>query len=67
MNILTIDQVLERHPYLGDRQALATLRYKGTGPKFLKPSPRKVLYDEQAIFDWLSSTETSGTSSAVAA
>lgn len=37
---------------LGEGQ-LAQLRYLGTGPKFLKPSPRTVLYCKGDLDEWL--------------
>ena len=33
--------------------ALAQLRYKGTGPKFVKPTPRTVLYFRSHVLMWL--------------
>lgn len=38
------------------KQLLAQLRYLGTGPRFLKPSPRKVLYKRSDVDAWLEST-----------
>ncbi|WP_261646194.1 AlpA family transcriptional regulator [Curtobacterium sp. C2H10] len=35
---------------------LAQLRYTGTGPRFLKPTPRKVLYKRSDVDAWLEST-----------
>ncbi|WP_420368593.1 helix-turn-helix transcriptional regulator [Curtobacterium sp. L1-20] len=35
---------------------LAQLRFRGTGPRFLKPSPRKVLYKRSDVDAWLEST-----------
>jgi hypothetical protein len=31
----------------------AQLRFKGTGPRFLKPSAKVVLYDEDDVDEWL--------------
>ncbi len=39
----------------------AGLRFKSEGPKYLKPSPRKVLYLESQVWEWLRNTERSGT------
>jgi hypothetical protein len=36
---------------------LAQLRFTGRGPKFLKPSPKVVLYRESDIITWLESSE----------
>lgn len=39
---------------------LAQLRYLGTGPKFMKPSPRTVLYTKGDLDEWLhNSVQTS--------
>lgn len=35
---------------------LAQMRHRGTGPIFLKPSPRTVVYREDHIHEWLAST-----------
>lgn len=53
---LTPDQVTELAPGLS-KANLAQLRYKGTGPKFLKPTPRTVLYRRQDVIDWLEGSE----------
>ena len=39
------------------KQQLAQLRHKGTGPKFLKPSPRVVLYRRADLDAWLDASE----------
>jgi len=36
---------------------LARLRLEGSGPRFLKPSPRKVFYRRSDIELWLSQSE----------
>lgn len=43
---------------------LAQLRYIGKGPKFLKPTPRTVVYRERDVLEWLEASER--TSNAVA-
>lgn len=43
---------------------LAQLRYTGNGPKFLKPTPRTVLYREQDVIDWIEASEQTITSRA---
>lgn len=40
---------------------LAQLRFKGRGPKFLKPSPRTVVYRWSDVEAWLNSTEQTST------
>lgn len=47
--------------------ALAQLRFRGQGPKFLKPTPRKVLYRRADIIAWLEGSERTGTSERAAA
>lgn len=39
----------------------AGLRFKGEGPRYLKLSPRKVLYTESSVAEWLANSERSGT------
>lgn len=34
-------------------QSLAQMRYRGTGPKFIKAGPRKVLYRWSDVNAWL--------------
>lgn len=36
--------------------ALAQLRYRGGGPRFYKPTPRKVLYKRAEVIDWIEKT-----------
>ncbi|WEV69475.1 hypothetical protein OZX73_00825 [Bifidobacterium sp. ESL0775] len=38
------------------KQQLAQMRYRGTGPRYLKPSPRTVLYCKGDVDDWLASS-----------
>jgi predicted DNA-binding transcriptional regulator AlpA len=33
--------------------ALAQLRYKGTGPRYYKPTPRTVLYKRSEVVAWV--------------
>lgn len=40
---------------------LAQLRFKGTGPKFLKPTPRTVVYRERDVIAWLEASERTST------
>ncbi|KAB1662830.1 helix-turn-helix transcriptional regulator [Pseudoclavibacter sp. CFCC 13611] len=44
----------------------AGLRFKGQGPAFLKPSPKRVLYRESKVWEWLESTERHGTAEGAA-
>ena len=53
---LTIDQVCELIPGM-TRGKLASLRFKGTGgPRYYKPTPRTVLYDETDVTEWVASS-----------
>ncbi len=40
---------------------LAQLRFRGTGPRYYKPTPRVVLYAEADIHAWVTSTARTGT------
>ena len=40
---------------------LAQLRFTGKGPKFLKPTPRTVVYRERDIVQWLEASERTST------
>ena len=55
--------VAERIPGMSTAN-LAQLRFKGVGPKFMKPSPRVVVYDWVDVIEWLESTKREGTSNA---
>lgn len=55
---------MEQSDYLSPDQAaalipgmtrgnLAQLRYAGTGPRFLKPTPRVVVYRRADVIEWL--------------
>ena len=48
------------------RGNLAQLRYKGTGPSYLKPTPRTVLYRQSVLEQWLKDSERTGTSAVAA-
>jgi len=66
---LTPAQVHERWPFL-TVSTLAQLRFvgaaeRGQGPRYLKPTPRKVLYRERDIIEWLEASERMTTSGAV--
>lgn len=49
---LTAEQVCERVPILTPRD-LAELRYKGQGPAYSRPTPRKVVYAWADVQSWL--------------
>ena len=60
MVLLSPEQVCEMVPGM-TKGNLAQMRFKGIGPKFLKPSPRTVVYRESDIIEWLESSERTGT------
>jgi hypothetical protein len=60
-NLLSPDQVCELIPGM-TRAGLAQLRFRGLGPRYYKPSPKKVVYDLNECLAWLESTARSGTS-----
>lgn len=62
-NYLTPDDVAALIPGVS-RELLAKLRYLGTGPKFLKPTPRTVLYREADVIAWVESSERTSTADA---
>lgn len=43
---------------------LAQMRFRGDGPKFMKPSPKVVIYDWADAVAWLESTKRDGTAEA---
>lgn len=61
MNVyLKPEAVCEMVPGL-TKGALAQLRYKGAGPRFLKPTPKTVLYRQVDVVAWLEGPEHSRT------
>lgn len=40
---------------------LAQLRFKGAGPRFMKPTAKTVVYDRDDVILWLRSTSRTGT------
>lgn len=61
--LLTPDDVIRVVPGI-TKGNLAQMRYAGTGPKFLKPTPRTVLYRESDISAWLEGSERTSTAEA---
>lgn len=61
--LLAPDDVCEIAPGI-TKGLLAQLRYLGTGPKYLKPTPRTVLYRESDVIEWLEASERTGTAEA---
>ena len=48
------------------RGALAQLRYTSKGPKYIKPTPKTVLYKREWIDDWLNASVRTGTAAVAA-
>lgn len=61
---LTPNQVAEIIPGMTVSN-LAQLRYTGKGPKFLKPTPRTVVYRERDVIEWLEASERTSTAQAI--
>lgn len=43
---------------------LAQLRYRGTGPEYFAPTPRKILYSDQRVRAWVEESARTVTSRA---
>ena len=54
-NKLTPEKMTEKYPGT-TRGYWAQLRFKGTGPRFYKPSKKVVFYDEDEVESWFAST-----------
>lgn len=61
---LTPQQVHDRWPFLSVGH-MAQLRFVGKGPKFLKPTPRTVVYRESDVIAWLEASERTSTAEVV--
>lgn len=61
---LTPEQVCEIVPGM-TKQGLANARYLGTGPKYLAPTPRKILYRRTDVIEWVEASERTSTAQAV--
>lgn len=57
---ITADQVCDLIPGM-TRNNLAQLRFKGTGPRYFKPTPRTVLYVEADVIAWVEASARTGT------
>lgn len=57
---LTPDQLCELVPGT-TKNYWAQLRFIGNGPKYLKPSPKKVLYVKSQVIEWLENSARYGT------
>lgn len=61
---LTPEQTCELVPGM-TKSNLAQLRFTGKGPKFLKPTPRTVVYRERDVIEWLEASERTSTAEEV--
>jgi hypothetical protein len=63
---------MDEHTYLSPEQAaelipgmtknnLAQLRFTGKGPRYLKPTPRTVVYRKADVIAWLEASERAST------
>jgi len=57
---LTPDQVCQLVPGM-TKNNLSQLRFKGTGPRYYKPTPRVVLYSESDVIAWVENSARTGT------
>lgn len=57
---LTPEQVCEIVPGLTVK-GLSQMRFRGDGPPYIKPSPKKVIYAESSVHAWLQSNERTST------
>lgn len=60
---LTPEQVCDIVPGV-TKASLSQRRFKGLPPKFLKPTPRTVIYRESDVIEWLESSERTTTAEA---
>lgn len=63
---LSPEQVCELIPGM-TTSLLAQMRFRGDGPQFIKPSPRKVVYTESALAEYLATRTQSSTRERVTA
>ena len=63
--LLSPEDVCELIPGM-TKNLLATMRFRGDGPPFIKPTPRKVAYPEGPLGDWLTSRMRTQTGQEVA-
>lgn len=62
---LTPEQVCEIVPGM-TKTNLSQLRYTGRGPKYLKPTPRVVVYRRTDVIAWIEGSERTNTAEAAA-
>jgi hypothetical protein len=49
------------------KTGLAQMRWRGDGPPYVKPTPKKVVYPETKLYAWLESRVQTSTREAVSA
>jgi predicted DNA-binding transcriptional regulator AlpA len=64
--LLSPAEVCEIVPGMSEN-LLAQMRFRGDGPRFIKPSPRKVVYRSSVVEAWLQSREQTSTRETAAA
>ncbi|MEL5990748.1 helix-turn-helix transcriptional regulator [Microbacterium phosphatis] len=57
---LSADEVTGLIPGM-TKSNLAQLRFKGQGPKFLRPTPRTIVYRRTDVIAWLEASERTST------
>lgn len=55
-NYMSPEEVCELVPGM-TKSRLAQLRFRGVGPKFLKPTPRTVIYRKEDVVAWIEASE----------
>lgn len=63
LTLLSPEQVCQMVPGM-TKGNLAQMRFKGIGPKFLKPTPRTVVYRERDVLEWIEGSERTSTAEA---
>lgn len=53
---MTPEQVCELVPGISEGQ-LAMMRYRGKGPKYYKPTARKIIYKRSEIIEWVENSQ----------
>lgn len=62
---LSPEQVVDMIPGM-TKGGLAQLRFTGKGPKYRKPTPKKVVYVRSEVIEWIENTARQGTAYATA-
>ena len=58
----TPDEVVDQRLIPGTTKAsLAQMRYQGTGPRYVRISPRRIAYSESALAEFMASSEQAST------